>query len=173
MMTAPVIRRLVGSDTPNGAGNITPNAEFNFWVDPEAARVTLRSGIPIELSPLNVSRKSALTKDWFEKMTEADTPLTRLLRDTMGPRFEAQPELKWTMYDQIAMASVIDPTLVTTDRLYVDVNTHHGISYGVSVGGREIWPGAEGARQMNVQFDLDWPRFIEIFAERVQRPLPD
>ena len=45
---------------PDGAGNITPNAEFNFWVDPEAARVTLRSGIPIELSPLNVSRKLSL-----------------------------------------------------------------------------------------------------------------
>ena len=42
---------------PDGAGNVTPNAEFNFWVDPEAAYVTLRSGIPIELSPLNVSRK--------------------------------------------------------------------------------------------------------------------
>ena len=49
---------------PDGAGNITPNAEFNFWVDPEAAYVTLRSGIPIELSPLNVSRKSALDLHW-------------------------------------------------------------------------------------------------------------
>ena len=47
---------------PDGAGNVTPNAEFNFWVDPEAAYVTLRSGIPIELSPLNVSRQSALTR---------------------------------------------------------------------------------------------------------------
>ena len=157
---------------PDGAGNITPNAEFNFWVDPEAARATLRSGIPIELSPLNVSRKSALTKDWYEKMVAIDTPLTKLLRDTLGRRFDVEPDKSWFMYDQIAMASLIDPSLVTSERLYVDVNIDHGISYGVSVGGREIWPGAEGAQQMNVQHGLDWPRFIEMFVARIQRPLP-
>jgi len=157
---------------PDGAGNITPNAEFNFWVDPEAAHVVLRSGIPIELSPLNVSRKSTLTKDWYDKMVEVETPLTNLLKDTLGPRFEETPDRSWFMYDQIALGSIIDPTLVETESLYVDVNIDHGISYGVSVGGRKIWPGAEGAQQMNVQYDLDWPRFIEMFVERVQRPVP-
>lgn len=157
---------------PDGAGNITPNAEFNFWVDPEAAHVTLRSGIPIELSPLNVSRKSALTIDWYREMVAVDTPLTQLLKDTLGRRFESEPDRLWYMYDQIAVASIIDPTLVTSERLYVDVNIDHGISYGVSVGGRKPWPGAENAQQMNVQYDLDWPRFIEMFIERVQRPVP-
>ena len=157
---------------PDGAGNITPNAEFNFWVDPEAAHVTLRSGIPIELSPLNVSRKSALTKDWYEKMVATETPLTQLLKDTLGRRFAAEPDRSWFMYDQIAMASVIDPGLVLSERLYVDVNIDHGISYGVSVGGRDVWPGAEGAQQMNVQYDLDWPRFIEWFVDRMLRPVP-
>lgn len=154
---------------PDGAGNITPNAEFNFWVDPEAAYVALRSGIPIELSPLNVSRKAALDISWYQKMVAVDTPLTRLLKETLGRGFETNPEQVSLMYDQIAVASIIDPTLVSRERLYVDVNIDHGISYGVSVGGRELWPGAEGAQQMNVQYDLDWPRFIEMFIERVQR----
>ena len=157
---------------PDGAGNITPNAEYNFWIDPEAAYTTLRSGIPIDLSPLNVSRKSALTKEWYEKMVAVETPLTRLLRDTLGRRFDVEPDRSWYMYDQIAVASLIDPSLVTTEDLYVDVNIDHGISYGVSVGGREIWPGAEGAGKMAVQYDLDWPRFIAMFIERIQRPVP-
>ena len=67
---------------------------------------------------------------------------------------------------------MIDPSLVETEELYVDVNIDHGISYGVSVGGREIWPGAEGAQRMDVQYDLDWQRFIEMFVERMQRPVP-
>lgn len=158
---------------PDGAGNVTPNAEYNFWVDPEAAKITLRSGIPIELSPLNVSRKSALTSDWYEKMVAVETPLTNLLKISLGPQFEANPDGVWLMYDQIAVASLIDPTLVTTKTMFVDVNDNHDISYGASVGGTGLWPGAEGAQQMNVQYDLDWPRFIEMFIERIQRPVVD
>jgi len=136
---------------PDEAGNITPNAEFNFWVDPEAARVTLRSGIPIELSPLNVSRKTALTKGWYEKTVAVDTPLTQLLKDTMGRRFATDPDRKWL--------------------IFVDANIDHGINYGVSVGGRAIWPGAEGAQKMEVQYDLDWSRFIDLFANRIRSPM--
>jgi inosine-uridine nucleoside N-ribohydrolase len=155
----------------DGGGNITPNAEFNFWVDPEAARKTLRSGVPILLSPLNVSRKTKLTKKWYDEMVATETPITALLRETMGPHFETEPERNWLMYDQVAMASLIDRTLVTTEELYVDVDVNHGINYGVSVGGAELWPGAQGARQMKVQYDLDWPRFIEMFVARVRAPL--
>ncbi|HSF16112.1 MAG TPA: nucleoside hydrolase [Vicinamibacteria bacterium] len=154
---------------PDGRGNLTPNAEFNFWVDPEAARATLRSGIPIQLSPLNVSRKTALTKSWYEAMVAKDTPVTALLRETMGPRFEEEPGRTWLMYDQVVVASLIDPSLVTTAELYVDVDVNHGINYGVSVGGENLWPGAEGAMKMKVQYDLDWDGFIRLFVERMQR----
>lgn len=157
---------------PDGAGNITPNAEFNFWVDPEAAHVTLRSGIPIELSPLNVSRKSSLDRDWYRKMVAVDNPLTSLLKATLGRRFEEEPDRTWFMYDQIAVASIIDPDLVKVEEMYVDVDINHGISYGVSVGGRKKWPGAEGVRLMNVQYDLDWPRFMNLFIDRIQGPVP-
>ena len=156
---------------PDGGGNITPNAEFNFWVDPEAAYTTLRSGIPIDLSPLNVSRKSSLSNAWYEKIVATDTPLTRLLKNTLGQQFAKQPDRIYFMYDQIAVASLIDPTLVTRERLYVDVDIHHGINYGVSVGGRNLWPGAKGAAQLDVQHELDWPRFINLFIERIGSPL--
>jgi inosine-uridine nucleoside N-ribohydrolase len=155
----------------DGGGNITPNAEFNFWVDPEAARKTLRSGVPILLSPLNVSRKTKLTKKWYDEMVTTETPITALLKETMGPHFKTEPARNWLMYDQVAMASLIDRTLVTTKELYVDVDVNHSINYGVSVGGAELWPGAEGAKKMKVQYDLDWPRFIEMFVSRVRAPL--
>jgi purine nucleosidase len=155
---------------PDGAGNITPNAEFNFWVDPEAARAVLRSAIPrIVLSPLNVSRKTALTKEWYERMVAVDTRVADLLRQTVGPRFADDPGRRMLMYDQVAVASLIDPTLVRTTELYVDVDAHPGINYGVSVGGEELWPGAERAGKVVVQHDLDWKRFIELFVERVTR----
>ncbi len=157
---------------PDGAGNITPGAEFNFWVDPEAARIVLRSGIPIMLSPLNVSRKSNMTREWYEKLVAVDTPLTRLIREREGPLYEDDPERVVLMYDQIAVASLIDPSLVTTSELYVDVDTNPGINYGTSVGGTLLWPGAEGAQKMAIQHDLDWDRFMRMFIERVSKPAP-
>ena len=76
------------------------------------------------------------------------------------------------MYEQVAVVSLIDPTLVETVEIYVDVDTNHDINYGTSVGGRGIWPGAEGAQKMRVQHDLDFERFIRMFVERVTRPVP-
>jgi inosine-uridine nucleoside N-ribohydrolase len=158
---------------PDGAGNITPNAEFNFWVDPEAAKVVLRSRVPaLVLSPLNVSRKTGLTREWYEKMVAGAGPFARLLEETMGPEYRQNPLLVRLMYDQVAAASLIDPTLVKTAELYVDVDANRGLNYGVSVGGPDLWPGAEGARTMAVQHDLDWERFIRLFVERVRRPGP-
>ncbi len=158
---------------PDGGGNQTPNAEFNIWVDPEAARVVLRSGIPIELSPLNVSRKTNFSKEWFDKVVSVDTPITRLLQSTMGDSYKVARSRPRLMFDQVTVGSLIDPTLVTTRELYVDVDINHGISYGTTVGGREVWPGAEGAQKMRVQYDLDWERFIQLFVERVTRPVPE
>ena len=155
---------------PDGGGNLTPNAEFNFWVDPEAARVVLRSGIPTILSPLNVSRKSRFTKEWYEKIVAVDTPLTRLIKERMGPGFQKNPDRAGFMYDQIAAATLIDPAIAKTTELYVDVDINHGLNYGVSVGGRQPWPGAEGSRKIVVQHELDWDRFIRLYVERVTRP---
>lgn len=154
---------------PDGAGNITPNAEFNFWVDPEAARIVLRSGIPIELSALNVSRKTALTKRWYDRLVATETPLTQLIKSQMDRTFIATPNRTMLMFDEVAVASLIDPTLVKTAQMVVDVDIVHGINYGVSVGGKNPWPGAEGARTMAVQYDLDWDRFITMFIERVAK----
>jgi inosine-uridine nucleoside N-ribohydrolase len=154
---------------PDGAGNITPNAEFNFWVDPEAARIVLRSGIPIELSALNVSRKTALTKRWYDRLVAAQTPMTQLIKSLMEQTFIATPNRTMLMFDEVAVASLIDPTLVKTERMFVDVDIDHGINYGVSVGGKSPWPGAESARTVSVQYDLDWDRFITMFIDRVAK----
>ena len=73
------------------------------------------------------------------------------------------------MYDQIAAVTLVDPSLMKTVELYVDVDVNHDANYGVSVGAREPWPGAEGARKMMVQTDLDWDKFIRLYVERVTK----
>ncbi len=157
---------------PDGAGNHTPNAEFNFYVDPEAAQIVLRSGMPIVLSPLNISRKARFTKEWYDKVVAVDTPITRLVKDRLGPGFQQRPDRSSFMYDQIAAVTLIDPTLMKTVDLYVDVDANHGPNYGVSVGATQPWPGGERARKMQVQTDLDFDTFIRLYVERITRPAP-
>jgi inosine-uridine nucleoside N-ribohydrolase len=81
------------------------------------------------------------------------------------------PGSQGTRNDQVAVASLIDPTLVKSAQMVLDVDIADGINYGVSVGGKGPWPGSEGARTMAVQCDLDWDRFITMFIERVAKPV--
>ncbi len=153
----------------DGAGNMTPNAEFNIWVDPEAAKIVFRSGVPISLTPLNVTRKTKFTKQYFDQIVAVDTPLTALLKERMGPAFAKDPGRGGQMYDQLTLATIIDPTLVKTVDLFVDVDDNPGPSYGVTVGGPKLWEGAEGAKQIAVQVDVDFERFIKMYVDRVTR----
>ena len=156
----------------DGGGNHTPNAEFNFYVDPEAAQIVLRSGIPIVLSPLNVSRKARFTKESYDKIVAVDTPITRLVKDSMGPGYQQRPDRVALMYDQVAAVALVAPELIKTVELFVDVDINPAANYGVSVGASQIWPGGEGARKMQVQTDIEWDRFIRLYIERVTRTRP-
>lgn len=157
---------------PDGGGNHTPNAEFNFYVDPEAAQIVLRSGMPIVLSPLNISRKAGFAREWYERIVAVDTPITRLIREHVGPGFVKRPDRVPLMYDQIAAATLVDPTLMKTVDWFVDVDANPGPNYGVSVGAPAPWPGGEQARKMQVQTDLDFDKFIRLYVDRVTRTGP-
>jgi inosine-uridine nucleoside N-ribohydrolase len=157
---------------PDGGGNHTPNAEFNFYVDPEAAQIALRSGIPIVLSPLNVSRKARFTKADYDKIVAVDTPITRLIKDNLGPGFQQRPDRIALMYDQVAAVTLVAPQLIKTVEQFVDVDIEPTSNYGVSVGGPQPWPGGEGATKMQVQTDLEWDQFIRLYVERVTATRP-
>ncbi|HEY7098637.1 MAG TPA: nucleoside hydrolase [Terriglobales bacterium] len=152
---------------PDGGGNITPNAEFNFWVDPEAAQVVIRSGIPIVLTPLNVTSKTDFSKAWYDKIVAVDTPLTRFLKETMGPWVAKYPDRHSQMYDQLTVASLVDPSLVKAKDLFVDIDINHGPDYGTSLGAERIWEGGEGATKVSVQYDVDANRFAQMFVQRI------
>ena len=84
----------------------------------------------------------------------------------MRPQYATSPSYRPHMYDEVAAAGIADPTLVKTRKLVVDVDDAPGINYGVSVGGTEPWPGAEGAKAIDVQYHIDNARFMRLFTAR-------
>ena len=136
----------------------TPRREFNIRFDAEAAHAVLRaSWSRVTCSPIDVSNHTRATPELFTRIARADTPLARYL-DRFGQRHRP-------MWDEVAAATWLDESLVTRfDDYFIDVNLHHGASYGDMLS----WdPGHEpghGERRARIQKHLDDARFYEAFV---------
>ena len=117
---------IMGGTGEHGPGNITPTAEFNFWVDPEAVRVVLRSGMPLELVGWDISITSAVvTEERRAEIRALDTPQAHFSIDiqaTLAQYAWEETRLKGPDFpDPIAMAHAIDPAPATSEFLAVDI----------------------------------------------------
>ena len=94
-------------------GNVSPVAEFNIFVDPHAADVVFRAGLPITLVPLDVTTQVRLTRDFLQHAGQgAATPLMSAVHDLTQQTLHSQGE-GMAMHDPLAVAVAIDPSLVT------------------------------------------------------------
>jgi inosine-uridine nucleoside N-ribohydrolase len=119
-------------------GNVTPSAEFNIYVDPEAARIVFQSGIPLSMVGLDVTRKTALTEAHVQRLEAAGTRVGKaaalIARNTIDHN-RAQGFLGGpNMHDPLAMAAFLDPTLLTWKDYYVDIETKGELTAGETVG---------------------------------------
>ncbi len=134
-----VSRCVVMGGAPCCEGNVTPAAEYNFWVDPEAARVVLRSQLPIELVGWQLSRGAAVVDGQeVEQILALETKFgefTVRANDTAAKAYRiqtGQPGI--ALPDPTAMAILLDPSLsVVASHHYVDVQIDSGITRGMSV----------------------------------------
>jgi inosine-uridine nucleoside N-ribohydrolase len=151
-----------------GEGNVTPAAEFNAFVDPEAAAVVFASGIPITMIGLDVTHQALFTRAHAERLREAGRAgrfvaelsdfFQRFHERSYG--FEGSP-----IHDAMAVAQVIDPTLVTTRRANVAVETSSELCDGRTVVDlRGVTGRPENA---DVGVDVDAERFLELLVSRI------
>src|SRR6201994_4252667 len=138
-LAANVSRCVVMGGAPCCEGNVTPAAEYNFWVDPEAARVVLRSQLPVELVGWQLSRGTAAVngqeiKDILALGTKyADFAIRS--NDTAARAYLTQTgEEGIALPDPTAMAILLDPALsLVSSNHYMDVQVDNGITRGMSV----------------------------------------
>ena len=117
---------IMGGTGEHGPGNVSPSAEFNFWVDPEAVRVVLRSGMPLELVGWDISIASAVVTDERRAQIRAlGTDVANFALDIQavlaGYVWEETRLLGPDFPDPIAMAHAIDPAPARTEFLGVDI----------------------------------------------------
>jgi inosine-uridine nucleoside N-ribohydrolase len=119
-------------------GNITPAAEFNVYVDPEAARIVFQSGIPITMVGLDVTRKTSLTDEHVRTLEAAQNPISqgaaKVARNALTHNREHGFLVGPNMHDSLAVASFLDPSLITWEDYYVDIETAGELTAGETVG---------------------------------------
>ncbi len=135
---AGMVRALVMMGGSLSGGNITPAAEFNVYVDPEAARIVFQSGIPITMVGLDVTRKTSLTEDHVRVLEAAHTPVSEaaatIARNAIHHNRERGFLAGPNMHDSLAVAGFLDPSILQFQDYYVDVETTGELTAGETLG---------------------------------------
>jgi inosine-uridine nucleoside N-ribohydrolase len=135
---ARMVRALVMMGGSLSGGNITPAAEFNIYVDPEAARIVFQSGIPITMVGLDVTRKTSLTDEHVRVLEAAQNPVSQaaatIARNTLNRNRERGFLAGPNMHDPLAVAGFIDPSILQFQDYYVDVETAGELTAGETLG---------------------------------------
>lgn len=154
------------------AGNASNAAEFNFWFDPEAARIVLRSRIPQKMMfGLDICTQARIRKPEFDQIAGVRSPLTDLFREDLGNRYPAflkKPDATGYMWDSLAAAYLLAPDFVTrSESRYIDVQTTWGQFYGSTVPlDRRVAPDAT---PVTVMFALDFKRVFALYKDRLTK----
>ena len=160
---------LMGGSYTNG--NVTPAAEFNILADAEAASVCFRSGRPITMIGLDVTRKVLCYPSIVERMRKVGSSASDLFVALMGHFCRTQKEIfGWEggpLHDPVTIASLIDPQLLTTKAMNVQIDLRSTQSYGRTncdfFGYQQLPPTA------NVAVDIDVERFWDIIEAGLAR----
>jgi inosine-uridine nucleoside N-ribohydrolase len=135
---AGMIRALVMMGGSLSGGNITPAAEFNVYVDPEAARIVFQSGIPVTMVGLDVTRKTSLTDEHVRVLEAAQNPVSqaaaRIGRNAINHNRERGYLVGPNMHDSLAVAGFLDPAILKLQEYYVDVETTGELTAGATLG---------------------------------------
>jgi purine nucleosidase len=152
-------------------GNVTPAAEFNIFADPEAAAIVFRSGVPITLVPLDATMRAIFPGEAAARLAGSEVPVERAVGQ-LGSFVSAVYRTYYgidgfALHDPLAVGAAIDPTLVTTQDLWVSVETRGELTAGATVA--DFWhiPEPWGEPNASVALDADGDRFLEFLCTRL------
>lgn len=150
-------------------GNITPVAEFNIYVDPEAADIVFKSGLKLTVMPLDVTHKALTTKPRVDAFRAMGTEVGRMTAEWTD-FFERFDKEKYgsegaPLHDPTVIAYLIRPELFSGRHINVEIETTSDLTLGMTVAD---WWGVSG-REPNCMFmgDIDADGFFDLLAERL------
>lgn len=152
-------------------GNRTPYAEFNIWMDPEAADVVLRSGLALTMCGLDVTHQALVTSKVFTRLQEIGTPLSetiigllKFFAKTYDEVFEMPDP---PLHDPVAIALLIDRTVVKSRFVNVQTELNGTLTRGATVV--DIHGRLGENANCNVALELDADKFWEMMLDAIKK----
>ncbi|MDU8926544.1 nucleoside hydrolase [Alisedimentitalea sp. MJ-SS2] len=152
-------------------GNITPAAEFNIYVDPQAAHIVFKSGVPITVMPLDVTHKALVTKPRNDAFRALGTPVGIAVAQ-MTDFFERFDKEKYgsagaPLHDPCVTAYLLQPGLFSGRHINVEIETHSELTMGMTVA--DWWGVTDRAPNATFMGDIDADGFFALLTERLAR----
>jgi purine nucleosidase len=152
-------------------GNITPSAEFNIYVDPEAAKIVFGAGVPLVVMPLDVTHKALTTRPRIDAFRAMKTPVGDMVA-AWTDFFERFDMEKYgsegaPLHDPCTIAYLIAPHLFAGRHINVEIETESPLTLGMTVA--DWWRVTD--RPANAMFmkDIAAEGFFELLATRLAR----
>jgi len=152
-------------------GNTGPVAEFNYYVDPDAAHAVLTSGLTVTVIPLDVTHQVVVMRSEMEyrarrRASHVARTILDITRDYMLYHRATQGFNGGYLHDPLAVGAAIDPTLVRTRPVHVDVEAAGTYTRGMTVADfrRRI---SRSTQTVDVALKVDRDRFLRLFHERL------
>jgi purine nucleosidase len=152
-------------------GNTTPLAEFNTFVDPHAAHIVFHSGMPITITPLDVTYECIFSKDDLNRLLKIDSPITKFVSDATRFYMEFHDEYQniegCVINDPLTMALTFMPEICDYQELYVDVDISTGVGLGNTFA--DFYNYEKKTSNMKVALGVRPRDFMELFLERMEK----
>jgi inosine-uridine nucleoside N-ribohydrolase len=181
----PLTKNIVIMGGSIGGGNVNGAAEANIYGDPEAAAIVFNAGWTVTMIGSDVGERTLITRKYLADLQALHGPesdFVSKLADFYLTRSEKSGYQGAAMYDPLAVATVIDPTLVTLKDMHVDVETKGEFSRGETVANRmgsnennvlhgdhyEIEGSVPLKPNARVCMASDADRFLRLFISRIK-----
>lgn len=144
-------------------GNWAPAAEFNIQVDPEAADIVFRGGVPITMAGLDVTEKAQIYPEEFEIMRNLGNPVAKTVAEWFDFFFQYHKSKGYrgaAVHDAVAVAAITNPEIFEVKDMYVEVETEGDYCPGATIG--DIKNRYEKEPNVHVLWNLDRDAFAKI-----------